>query len=154
MLSNISWYEFIWFLVFLFAPYYLLVLTVYFKKEILAFMRNPVLKSGPVSEGAAPFEAEPFNSPQTLNNASSQNDISLSEIHDLLEDLKNIFTLASKTKMVKEELVQAIYSKLKTYHNLQSSDLQEDITNHIRIEVKDRCGIELTSDDMRCLWSS
>jgi hypothetical protein len=154
MLSKISWPEFIWLLVFLLIPYYLFVLIFYFKKEILAFMRNPVLRRGPVSEGAAFSEADPLNSPQTLNTASSQNDISLSAIHDLLEDLKNIFTLASKTKMVKEELVQAIYSKLKTYPHLQGSDLQEDIGNHIRIEVKDRCGIELTGVDMRRLWQA
>ncbi len=152
MLSKISWSEFTLFLVFLLIPYYLFVLTFYFRKEILGFIRNPFLRRVPVFEGAAPSVADPFNNPQTLNTASSQNDNSLSAIHDLLEDLKNIFSIALKTKMVKEELVQAIHSKLKTYPHLQGSDLQEDIANHIKIEVKDRCGIELTSDDMRHLW--
>ena len=154
MLSKITWSEFIWFLVILLVPYYLFVLSLYFRKEVLAFMRNPVLRQQLVSEGATLSKADPFNSRQTLNTASSQNDISLSAIHDLLEDLKNIFTLASKTKMVKEELVQAIYSKLKTYPHLQGSDLQEDIANHIRIEAKDRCGIELTGNDIRLFWQA
>jgi hypothetical protein len=154
MLSKISWSEFIWFIVILVIPYYLFVLTVYFRKEVLSFIRNPVLRRGSVSEGTATFAAEPLNSPQTLNIASSQHDISLSAIHDLLEDLKKLFTAASYSKMVKEELVQAIHSKLKTYPHLQDSDLQEDIANHIKIEVKDRCGLELTDDDMRRLWYS
>src|SRR5580698_2218721 len=98
MLSKISWSEFIWFLVFLLVPYYLYVLSLYYRKEVLAFIRNPVLRQRPVSEGATLSEADPFNSRQILNTASSQNDISLSAIHDLLEDLKNIFTLASKTR--------------------------------------------------------
>jgi hypothetical protein len=152
MLSKISWSEFTWLLVFLLIPYYLFVLTVYFRKEILAFMRDPVLRHEPVSEGAAFSKADPFINQQVPPATSSSDDISLSVVHDLLEDLKNIFTLASKTKMVKEEFVQAIHSKLKTYPHLQGSDLQEDIANHIKIEVKNRCGIELTGDDIRRLW--
>jgi hypothetical protein len=154
MLSKISWSEFIWFTVFLMIQYYLFVLTVYFKKEILAFVRNPALRRRTVFGGAALSEEVPFINPQTLTAASSSDDISLSVIHELLEDLKNLFTTASKSKMVKEELVQAIRSKLKTYNYLQDSDLQEDIANHIRIEVKDRCGIDLTGDDIRRLWQS
>ena len=154
MLNKISWSEFIWFIVLLVIPYYLFVLTVYFKKEILAFIRNPVLRRGPVSEGAASSEADPLNSPQTLNTSSSQDDISLSVIHELLEDLKKLLIAASKSKMVKAELLQAIHSKLKTYPHLQGSDLQEDIANHIKIEMKNRCGIELTGDDMQRLWYS
>jgi hypothetical protein len=151
MLNKISWSEFIWFIIILVIPYYLFVLTVYFKKEILAFIRNPALRRAPVSEAATLSGPEPFNIPQILPAASSSEDISLSVVHDLLEDLKNIFFSAVKTKMVKEELVQAIHSKLKTYPHLQGSDLQEDIANHIRIEVKDRCGIELTGDDLQRL---
>src|ERR1700676_3615937 len=142
MLSKISWSEFIWFIVFLVIPYYLFVLSVYFRKEILFFIRNPVLRRMPASEGAAHSEADPFINTQVLPATPSSDDISLSVVHDLLEDLKNIFSIATKTKMVKEELVQAIHSKLKTYLHLQDSDLQEDIANHIRIEIKDRCGIE------------
>jgi hypothetical protein len=82
-------------LVFLLIPYYLSVLL---QNEILAFIRNPAIRQ------------EPFNTPRILPAASSADDISLSVIHELLEDLKKVFTVALKTKMVKEELVQAIHS--------------------------------------------
>ena len=154
MLSKISWSEFIWFLAYLLIPYYLCLLSFFFRKEILAFIHNPVLRREPVSKGAPFSEVGPLNTPQTLAAASSSDDISISVIHELLEDLKNLFTAASKSKMVKEELVQAIHSRLKTYPHLQGSDLQEDIANHIRIEVKDRCGVELADDDLRRLWQS
>ena len=144
MLSKISWSEFIWFLTILLVPHYLFVLAIYFRKEVLAFIRNPVLRRDPGFEtGGHSLEAEPFNSPQTLSAVSSQDEISLSVIHDLLEDLKKVFVVASKTKMVKEELVQAIQTKLKSYPGLQVSDLQEDVSNHIRIETKTICGIAL-----------
>lgn len=152
MLSKITWSDFIWFIVILVIQYYLFVLTFYFRKEILSFMRNPARRREPDSEAVTLSAAEPFHIPQILPAASSSDDISLSVIHELLEDLKKLFAAASKSKMVKAELVQAIYSKLKTYPHLQDSDLQEDINNHIRIEAKDRCGIEFTSDDIRRLW--
>ena len=154
MLSKISWSEFIWFLVLVLIPYYLFVLSIYFRKEVQAFMRNPAQWHRPVSEAAALNGAEPFNTSQTVPAASSSDDISISFIHELIEDLKNLFTTASKSKMVKEELVQAILSKLKSYPHLQGSDLQEDIANHIRIEAKDKCDIELTGDDTRRFWQA
>jgi hypothetical protein len=148
MLSKISWYDFIWFLVFLLVPYYLVVLSLYYRKEVLAFMRNPVLRRSQSFEAEAHSpEAEP------LATVSSHDEISLSVIHDLLEDLKKVLAVATKTKMVKEELVQAIHVKLKSYPGLQGSDLQEDVSNHIRIETKNICGIALDTSDLKQLWN-
>ncbi len=55
--------------------------------------------------------------------------------------------------MVKEELLQAIQVKLKSYPGLQGSDLQEDISNHIKIEAKTICGISLDTSDLKQLWN-
>ncbi len=155
MLSKISWSDFIWFLVFLLVPYYLIVLSLYFRGEVLTFLRNPVLRRDPgFPAGGLSPEAEPFNNPQALSVVLSQNDISLSVIHDLLEELKKIFAVALKTKMVKEELVQAIQVKLKMYPGLQGSDLQEDISNHIQTEAKTICGVTLEAADLKSLWST
>jgi hypothetical protein len=149
MLSKITWSEFIWFIILILVPYYLYILSLYFKKEILAYIRNPVLRRGPYIEaGDHSPEVEP------LHTVSSHDDISLSVIHDLLEDLKKIFAVVSKTKMVKEELVQAIQTKLKSYPGLQGSDLQEDVSNHIRIEAKTICGIALDLTDLKQLWNT
>jgi hypothetical protein len=147
MLSKISWSELIWFLVFLLVPYYLVVLSLYFRKEVLGFMHNPILSrdSGIVAGSYTP-EAESFHT------VSSHDEISLSVVHDLLEDLKKIFALAVKTKMVKEELMQAIQVRLKSYPGLQGSDLREDISNHIQIEAKSICGITLEDADLKQLW--
>jgi hypothetical protein len=142
MLSKVSWYEFIWFLVFLVIPYYFFVLTVYFRKEVFSMIRNHGLKTGPGYETAAHVSGQ-----------EPQNELSLSDIHDLLEDLKKLFAVASKTKMVKEELVQAIHIKLKTYPNLEESNLREDISNHIKIEAKTVCGIALDAADLKQFWN-
>jgi hypothetical protein len=141
MLSKISWSELVWFLVFLLIPYYLIVLSLYFRKEVLAYMHNPVLRW------------QSSNSPQTLPAVLTHDDISFSAIHDLLEDLKKVFAVASKTNMVIEELVQAIHVKMKSYPGLQGSDLREDIEQHIKIEAKSICGIVLEDTDLKQLWN-
>lgn len=161
MLSFISWSEFIWFLVFLLVPYYIVVLTLYFRNEVFAFLRNPSLRRDPdprrgpgfQAEGQSP-EVEPIDSPQTFVAVTSHDEISLSVIHDLLEDLKKVFAVASKTRMVKEELLQAIRVKLKSYPGLQGSDLQEDIGQHIKIEAKTICGIAFDVTDLKQLWNT
>jgi hypothetical protein len=135
MLSKISWSGFIWFLIFLLVLYYFVVVAVYFRKEVLNFMRKPV------------------NVPQTLAAVSTHDDISFSAIHDLLEDLKKVFAVATKTMMVKEELLQAVRVKLKLYPGLKGSDLREDISNHIRIEAKNICEIVLDDTDLKQLWN-
>jgi hypothetical protein len=140
MLSKISWSEFIWFLFFLLIPYYLFVLTFYFRKEILSFAGKT-------------FQTEPsLLVSQSLAISSSQDDMSFSAIHDLLEDLKKLFAVALKTRMVKEELVQSIQIRLKGYPNLAGSDLREDISNHIQGNAKTVCGILLDNGDLQRLW--
>ncbi len=133
MLSKISWSEFIWFLVFVLATYYAAVLSLYFRKEVFALLQH--------------------GSPKILSVVSLNDEISLSVVHDLLEDLKKVFSIAAKTKMVKEELLQAIRVKLKSYPGLQGSDLQEDISNHIKIEAKTICGITLETTELKQFWN-
>jgi hypothetical protein len=133
MLSKISWSEFIWLLAFLLVPYYLSVLALYFRKEALAFLRNPTF-----------MKAEPSE--------HKQQGLPFSVIHDLLEELKMIFANAVMSKMVKEELVQALCSKLKNYPALRGADLQHDVNQHIKIEAKDQCGFVLDESDMRQIW--
>jgi hypothetical protein len=140
MLSKISWSEFIWFLIFLLVPYYLFVLTFYFRKEILSYMGKTALSERSLMDS------------QSLAISSTQDDMSFSAIHDLLEDLKNLFAVALKTRMVKDELVQSIQSRLKGYPNLAASDLREDISNHIQGEAKTVCGIWLDNGDLQRLW--
>ena len=147
MLNKISWSEFIWFLVLIIFCYY--GYTAFcFRQTLLSFFRSRIRTANPV------FHSEPVNDHEDADSIAAQTEISFSSIHELLEELKDLFVSAAKTRMVKEELVQAISTRLKTYPKLKETSLQQDINQHIRTESKNICGIQLGPDDIKRLWPS
>jgi hypothetical protein len=167
MLSKISWSEFIWFIIFLVIPYYLFVISVYFRKEMFAFFKqkhnshshvfqaaSSEYKSEPseLEQKASESKQESFNDSENNSAMPEQDDVPFTVIHELIEDLKKLFAVAAKTKMIKEELMQAVRSKLKTYPILRGADIQEDINQHIRLEAQEVCKISLSPEDIKLLW--
>jgi hypothetical protein len=151
MLNKITWSSFLILLALIIIGYYLYVLIVYYRKDIFS-VRSTNKKS---------FE-QTTRSGNSIKNKTIQREIlpvtekpadeSFTLVHELLEDLKDLFLKASRTKMVKEELLQAIRTKLKTYPGIGETELQEDIKTHIVMEAKDQCGLEISPVDMKQIW--
>jgi hypothetical protein len=153
MLSKISWSSLIWILIPILAFYYGYVFIVYFRKDIFSFgVNNKKLTD---SEGRHKNhlnnDTRDFTKLSKESNESNEN--SFTVVHELLEELKTLFINAGREKMIKEELIQAINSKLKTYPILAGTDLVEDIDTHITQEVKERCGLELLPEDLKRIWN-
>lgn len=150
MFYNISWSEFIWFLVITLVLYYLYVAIIYFHKNFFFFFRREQKKTDfAIKTVQTTTPASPINpSPSNELTAESQ----LSFIYDLLEDLKGLFASASKSKMVKEELIQAISSKLNNYPRLRDNEVSEDLNQHIRLEAEEQCNIEISPEDIKRIW--
>jgi hypothetical protein len=148
MLSKFSWSSFIWILVLLLSFYYFIVLVLYFRKDLFFLIGgNRNIKSKSSNESS---------SMNFSNSGSAKNksDESFTVVHELLEDLKELFASAAKVKMVKEELIQAIHGKLKSYPKLEEAELSEDLNLHIKLEVRETCGIELLPEDFKQVWRS
>src|SRR5450631_3481333 len=129
MLSSISWSELITILVLVLIPYYLYVLSFYFRNEFVSLYRNQRNNLNPgLQLTEALTKPEVNNIPSDTSVTSVASEVQFSIVHDLLEDLKKLFAVASKAHMVKEELIQAMKSKLKNYTSLKNSDVLEDIT--------------------------
>lgn len=88
------------------------------------------------------------------SSSKEKSEESFTIVHELLEDLKELFASAVKTRMVKEELIQAIHGKLKSYPKLEETELAEDLNLHIKLEAKETCGIELLPEDIKKVWRS
>jgi hypothetical protein len=154
MLNKISWSSFAWILVLILIAYYLYVFVVYFRKEIFSFgsinkksvTENNTLKI-PINKDTSSIDKPSMESDKSVED-------SFTLVHDLLEDLKELFLNASETKMIREELIQAIRSKLKTYPLIGQTDLVEDINNHLVQEAKDKCAMELYPEDLKQIWNS
>jgi hypothetical protein len=154
MLNKISWSSFAWILVLILIAYYLYVFLVYYRKEIFSLGSINKKSVGENNTRKIPLtkDTSDIDKPSMESNKSIED--SFTVVHELLEDLKELFMHASETKMIREELIQAIRSKLKTYHLIGQTDLVEDINNHLIQEAKDKCAMELYPEDLKQIWHS
>jgi cbb3-type cytochrome oxidase subunit 3 len=154
MLNNISWSSFFWMLMPMIIFYYLYVAGVYFRKDFY-FLLTPHKKSEKDHRLRANVPGQEPHHTKTISPSHAETDTpSTTGVHEFIEDLKFLFAKASKTNMVKEELVQAIRSCLKKYPGIGQTGLEEEINWHITAEAKDHCRMDLLPEDLKFIWST
>jgi hypothetical protein len=154
MLNKISWSTFAVLLVLILTVYYLYVLIVYYRKEIFSLGAINKKSSSVNNPKTASLKSNNRQKEKSSIEPDKSGDESFTKVHELLEDLKELLLHASETKMIREELIQAIRSKLKSYPLIGETDLIEDINNHLVQEAKDKCAIELYPEDLKQIWNS
>ena len=142
MLHSVSWYQFTVTMIVLLFIYYLGVIVLYYRRDLVRSSRQGV----PEDKRALPV-VNPGGAAGT-----DANSILFSTVHELMEDLKNLFYTASKNDYPKEELMMALQVKLREYVKLQGTPFQVSVNNHIEKESKDKCAVILTQQDIRNLW--
>lgn len=127
MFNAISWPLLLEILLVLSGGYYGFVFLAYYRRDGLLLIRTHFSRGQP---------SEP----------------KFSEVHELVEDLKRLFALAAKTAMIKEELLQALKSQIREYPGLRDNQIREDLSEHIRIEAREICGIHFGEKELRGIW--
>jgi hypothetical protein len=84
--------------------------------------------------------------------ASEANALLFSTVHELMEELKNLFHTAAKNDYPKEELLMALQVKLRDYGKLRGTPFQVSVNSHIEQESRDVCQTIVTEQDMRNIW--
>ena len=84
------------------------------------------------------------------DNSNRQQAISL--VHELLEELKHLFIIASLNNHSKEQLLMSLQLKLRDYKEVKASPLREEISEHIAHESKEQCSIALSDAELNMLW--
>jgi len=145
MLQSISWKVFLITILTLIAIYYFAILFLYYKKEILRILNaRPFVFE--LKGKTNPFSSEPKES-------TSDTKDTFSFVHDLMEELKQIFLSALKNGYHKEELVMALQILLRDYQQLKQANVYTEINNHIATRCKDICSISLSDDELNMLWN-
>lgn len=135
MFNAISWSMLMPILFVLTGGYYAFVFLIFYRKDGLMLIRSRLHR------GVLPIKRTQYTSEPEMF-----------EFRELLEDLKALFEKAAKTEMIKEELLQALKSEAKGYSGLMDKKFMEDLSEHIRIEARDNCGIELNERELRGIW--
>ena len=146
MLHFISWQSFLTFISISASTYYFLVILLYYKRDI-----SQVLK---VKTFSTPLETgtEFFSSVQVESSSSNPLDL-FSLAHDLLEELKQVFSTALREGYPRQELIVALQVLLRNYKQLKQTDVQAEINNHIETQSKDICSITLSAAEIQRLWN-
>lgn len=172
MLSKISWDQFITTIIFLAIIYYIAVLMLYYRKDILKWSTHGVLinKFNISTVSSAPAQPlqqkESTNHPLQAPSPMSYNEftvgedehdnnkekINYAEVHELMEDLKTIFVSSAKKKIIKQELILAIQNKLNDYRQFNGTEIENEITQHIKNECKEKCAFNLEKPELENLW--
>jgi hypothetical protein len=147
MFHAVSWLDFLQTITLIVIPYYVLVVFCYFKKEVYNVFTFRRIPSQPG------FNIKSRKDAVTLASTNKVDNIPFTTVHELLEELKMIFKKAVDTKMIKEELLQAIRSKLNMYPRMRETGLKDDINIHITEEAKEICNLEIFPEDLKIIWN-
>lgn len=129
MFNQISWQQYLSFLVIILFVYYLFIWIVYYKGKLPSFVRVRNAKKSSFMGEDQPDEA-------------------MSNSQHVIDEIKNIFP----GRQNKNELLYSLQSKLKKYIHWDETGFREIINEFILSESKRQCSIHLSEEDLRVLW--
>jgi hypothetical protein len=140
MLNNISWQSYWITVAMISAGYYLLVLLLYFRKDLMLTLNSKKVGSNHTSD----LSLVPTNIPE----------LEREEVlaHACMDELKTFFDESKKQKLHKKELMAAVQRIIKKYPTLKTSDYKEPITHAIVAMCEDNCSVHFGADDLGCFW--
>jgi heme/copper-type cytochrome/quinol oxidase subunit 1 len=141
MFSKISWQGFMAAIAVLLFIYYMVIALLYYRRDIARLSRNGFKKSAHQKQTPDPAVSKTEND-QTL----------FSSVHELMDELKTIFTTAAERKFPKQELLMALQSKLKSYAPLKDTFMRSSINYHIVQESQIQCGFAVDEFELSQLW--
>jgi len=136
MFHSVSWQQYIIFILVLLFVYYVYILLRYYRNELSHLLKG-------VKKLPAILEENGNNKTLSPGNA---------KLNELLEELKNLFQLASQRKYPKEELMMALQLKLREYDQFKNTPFEIAVNNFIAEESENQCSIHLGVEDQRVLW--
>jgi hypothetical protein len=149
MLRGISWKEFVEIMIVLLVIYYFFILLIYYRKDIARISKEGIRKrklqdKQPTTKNiSSSLDSASKNEPDT---------ILFSAVHDLMEELKEIFSAASDKHFLKQELLVALQIKLRSYQQLKGTPFQVAVNNHVVQQSKEYCDISLDDIEVKQIW--
>jgi hypothetical protein len=87
-----------------------------------------------------------------MSKEEEDNALLFSVVHDLMEEMKEVFKVAAVKKFPKEELMVAIKGKLRKYKKLKGTALHISVNNYIIKESEQNCSIQFEESELKNLW--
>ncbi len=90
--------------------------------------------------------------PKEMFKEEEENALLFSSVHDLMEEMKEVFQTAAEKKFTKQELMKTLQGKLRKYKKLKRTAFQVSVNNYIMKESDETCSIELEESELKSIW--
>jgi len=148
MFSNISWLEYLAFIIVSAVVYYVFVLFTYYRHDLLQItkMAAPANASNfTVASNKRPGNGEDIASKSVETNQSQPVQSFTDEVSAYLEE-------AARNEVSKEALLQCLGLIANKYPSLASSEFKESLDQFIKLQTETYCAMFLSEVDLNKVW--
>lgn len=155
MIKAISWNEFLTFTGLLMVTYYVIITILFYRKEFIDILSNrkKIAFSKLSQKQNIAVPVSDIGASQSMHQSTADNTL-MPVVHELMEELNQVITVARRKRYAKEELVFSIQQVLHNYVQLKQTTFQISINSYIESEIKNHCSIHLSAGEMNTLWMS
>lgn len=147
MKAIVSWGDLtVYLAVFLFL-YYLVMLLIFFRREI----RFRAIDGHNVPQPGAAAAQRVDLSP-TPRMTAPQDDVVYHQVMELMEDLKPVLKLAIDERQHTDQILSAIKNRLQQYPAIKGSAFRAAVSNHIEQSLQLSTGVLLSAEDINSVW--
>ena len=142
MFTSISWQQYLIVVTSFTGIYYLAVIAIYYRKEVLFYFTGGSFKSRALS-GAVQKRIVP---------AEAKASVLFDTVHQLMSDLNALLREAASHQYPKEQLLMALEVCLRNYNTIRGTKFQDVINEHIQTESEISCQLQLEDAELAQLW--
>lgn len=146
MFTNISWSEYSIFILITVFIYYIIILVIFYKGEIVNRVEKLQLPHKR-SNNYNPSALEEIESDLHSVNTDPSN-----EIIKLQEEIQSQLQRAKSKKSIKEEIIMSLQLVLQNYTSIKESSNKDFINNYIKEVLENLCSIHLDEKEIDTLW--
>lgn len=152
MLQNISWSDYLTFIVLSSAVYYAWVLFVYYRHDLLPAGKT----KQPFSTNELQFPATRASQEKTTNHQDYQPKLEKADPPQMLQaftdEVKAYIEEAGNKETEKEILLQCLFVIAGKYPSLAQSEYRESLDQFILTEAEMNCDVFLSDSEVRRVW--
>lgn len=153
MLQNISWSDYLTFIVLSSAVYYAWVLFVYYRHDLLSRAKA----KRPVSANALQFQSVPAPEQPTAFNHENylpkEKADPLPMLQPFTDEVKAYLEEAGNNETSKEVLLQCLTVIAGKYPPFADSDYRDSVIQFIIQEAEMNCAVSLSENEVRRIWN-
>ena len=150
MINSISWASYLYAISIILVIYYVVVLILYFRNDLLDYF---VASKARLNRSSTPQNTEVHNSGTQKSEPNFKTEDEKDSIQELFSNIQSIVKTAASRNFPKEELLLSLQLRLKHQDGLNDSTLRGIINNNIIEACEHHCSIHLTEEEINALWN-